>query len=469
MKKTKIICTLGPASCNEKTLTQMVDAGMNGARVNMSHGTLEGHKQTIDLVKKVREKLGVPLAIIADTKGPEIRISTFEKGSIMLNDGDEFIFTSRDVAGNQREVSLQYKKLVKTVKKGDKIFGNNGMLAFKVKEVTDTDIICKVLTGGKLSDRKGLNIPHVKPDGDYLSEQDKIDIAFACRENADFIAASFVTCKEDIVELKQFMKENGGENIHIIAKIENAEGVRKMEEIAKLCDGLMVARGDLGVEIPLEQLPESQKKMIKTCLKHGKLVVVATEMLESMTASIRPTRAEVSDVAGAVHDLTGSTMLSGETAVGKYPALVVKTMSKIALEEEKNISYTKRYFQRNAVILDDEDAVCDSACKMALSRSAKVIVVYTNTGRSAELISRHRVNIPILALTPNEKVMHQLGMCWNVTPLFHPTVQSGEEKVQVALKMIADLGLAKKGNKAILIAGQTSETGKTNLVRLLEV
>lgn len=332
---TKIICTLGPACDNELILAKMNAEGMDIARLNMSHGTHETHQALIDKITPLRKKTGLKLLI--DTKGPEIRIGTFKDGSVMLEEGKTFTFTTKDVIGSSKRVSLKYKNLVKEVRAGNKIYANNGMMILEVTEVTETDIVCRVVFGGKLSNNKGLNVPGVVPSTPYLSEADKADILFAIKNKADFLAISFVSNKQNVIDIKKFLAENGGENIKIISKIENASGVENVESILDESDGLMVARGDLGVEIPLEKIPPIQKKLISLCNVKRKLVVVATEMLESMTNSTRPTRAEVNDVATAIYEEATATMLSGETASGIDPVLVVQTMAKIINETEKHI------------------------------------------------------------------------------------------------------------------------------------
>ena len=335
---TKIICTLGPASADLKTQTAMVAEGMDIARLNMSHGTLDSHQKLIDTMAPLRAK---GLKLMIDTKGPEIRISTFEKGSTMLTEGETFTLTSRDIVGNDREVGLKYKPLVEQVSVGDRVYANNGMIVLEVKKVTKTDIICTVLFGGKLSDHKSLNVPGVVPNTPYLSEADKTDILFGIKNNADYLAISFVSNKQNVLDIRKFLNENGGEKIKIISKIENASGVEHAETILDASDGLMVARGDLGVEIPLEKIPPIQKRLISLCNVKRKICVVATEMLESMTNSTRPTRAEVNDVANAIYDETSATMLSGETASGIDPINVVRTMARIITETEKFVYAVK--------------------------------------------------------------------------------------------------------------------------------
>lgn len=343
MRKTKIVCTLGPTCSDEKTLTEMCMAGMNVARFNFSHSTYEEHEARIAVVKKVREKLNIPIPIMLDTKGPEYRIKTFKDGKVFLKEGDVFAFTSDDITGDEKRVSVNYKGLAHDLEKGDKILLNNGLLVFEVNETTDTDVICSVIVGGELSDRKSMSFPNKTLKQVYLSEQDKSDIKFGIEHDIDFIACSFVSCKQDLLDVKAYLSEIGAKNIDIIAKIENRTGVDNIEEICEECDGIMVARGDMGVEIPFEELPAIQKHIITKCRLLGKRVITATEMLESMIHNARPTRAEISDVANAVYDGTSAIMLSGETAAGKYPVLAVKTMATIAENTEKNIHYDRRF------------------------------------------------------------------------------------------------------------------------------
>ncbi len=337
---TKIVCTLGPACDDIKILDQMYSAGMNIARLNMSHGTHESHQKIIDKLPELRSK---GLKLLVDTKGPEMRIATFENGAVMLNEGATFTLTTQDVVGNAERASLKYKPLINEISVGNKIYANNGLIVLEVINKTDTDIICKVLFGGKLSNNKSINVPGVVPSTPYLSEADKADLLFAIKNNADFLALSFVSCAQNILDVKQFLAQNGGDDIKLIAKIENASGVKNAEEILEVCDGLMVARGDLGVEIPLEKIPPIQKQLISLSNVKRKFCIVATEMLESMTNSTRPTRAEVSDVATAIYEEANATMLSGETASGINPVLVVQTMAKIIDEIEKQMYSNKLY------------------------------------------------------------------------------------------------------------------------------
>ena len=365
MRKTKIVCTIGPACNNEETLTGMCLAGMNVARLNFSHGTHEDHKKNIELIKRVREKLGLPIAILLDTKGPEYRIGSFEDGKITLEEGDRFTFTSEDVVGNSQRVSVNYKNLPDEMKAGDRILLNNGLLSFEVCRVCGSDICCRVIDGGELSNRKSMSFPDKVLKQKYLSDYDKSDLLFGIENGVDFIACSFVSCRQDLIDVKEFLRANGGGDMDIIAKIENRAGIDNIADICKDCDGIMIGRGDMGVEIPFEELPAIQKYLITTCRLLGKRVITATEMLESMIHNPRPTRAEISDVANAVYDGTSAIMLSGETAAGKYPVLTVSTMSKIATETEKNINYNKMFKDSEFIIKNMPDAISHTALKFS--------------------------------------------------------------------------------------------------------
>lgn len=324
MRKTKIVCTIGPACESLQVLEEMYLAGMNVARLNFSHGTHEEHQKKIDAVKSVRQKLNVPLAIMLDTKGPEYRIGVFENGPVTLNDGDEFTFTTADIKGDRSRVSVSYKRLAEELSAGDKVLVNNGLLSFTVTDIRDTDIVCRVDAGGEISDRKSMSFPGKVLKQVYLSEQDKADLLFGIKNDVDYIACSFVSCRQDLMDVKEFLDRNGAKSISLIAKIENSTGIDNIEEICSECDGIMIGRGDMGVEIPFEELPAIQKKIITKCRLLGKRVITATEMLESIIHNPRPTRAEISDVANAVYDGTSAIMLSGETAMGKYPVQTVK-------------------------------------------------------------------------------------------------------------------------------------------------
>lgn len=469
MKKTKIVCTIGPASKSTKMLTLMANAGMNVARINMSHGSPESHQEIIDNLNIVRKTYPHPIALMLDTKGPEIRIGKFKNDEITLKQGQFFTLTSKDILGDQEKVGLRYKKLVSEVKVGDKIYANNGMVVLRVKKVAGEDILCKVVFGGKLTNNKGLNIPGIVPDSSFLSEFDKKDLLFAIKNDAEFVSASFVSCKQNVLDMRNFLNEHGGKSIKIISKIENASGIKNMDEIISVSDGIMVARGDLGVEIPLEKLPNVQKKLIESCLKAGKLVIVATEMLESMTTSVRPTRAEVSDVANAIYEKASATMLSGETAIGKHPALVVKTMSKILIEAEKHVDYNKSFLRKNSRAKNVVESICKTTCQNALLAKAKLIVVFTNTGTSAEIIASNRISVPILAITPSEKVKNSLALSWNVIAYKNNVLHSEKEMLKFAENVAKTFEFIKKDDIIVVTVGSPTKTGETNMLKIIKV
>ena len=467
LRKTKIVCTLGPASQTEEIVTEMALAGMNVARMNFSHNTYADHKLRMDLVKKVREKLGLPIAILLDTKGPEYRIKTFKNGKVILNEGDTFVFTADEIEGDETKVSVNYKGLAKDLNKGDKILLNNGLLSFEVVDTTESDVICKANVGGELSDRKSMSFPNKTLKQVYLSEQDKQDILFGIENDIDFIACSFVSCRQDLLDVKEFLKANGGEDISIIAKIENRSGVDNIDEICQECDGIMVARGDMGVEIPFEELPAIQKKLITKCRLLGKRVITATEMLESMIQNPRPTRAEISDVANAVYDGTSAIMLSGETAAGKYPVLAVKTMARIAKNTEDNIHYEKRFLTREFKIKNTVDAISHATNGMAIDIGAKAIAVCSLSGGTARMVSRFRPAVPIIGITTSEKTWRRLALSWGVIPMMCESFNFTEVLFYSVAKITKEtLGL-QKGDKIVMTAGVTNgQSGNTNLIKV---
>ena len=467
MRKTKIVCTLGPACSDEATVTAMCKAGMNVARLNFSHNTHEDHKQRIELIKKVREKLGIPIAIMLDTKGPEYRIKTFKDGKITLKEGDSFTFTADDIEGDEKRVSINYKGLPHDMHKGDRILLNNGLMAFEVVSTTETDVNCVVTVGGVLSDRKSMSFPNKTLKQKYLSEQDKQDIAFGIKEGVDFIACSFVSCRQDLVDLKNYLKEIGAQEVELIAKIENRSGVENIEEISEECAGIMVARGDMGVEIPFEELPAIQKKLITKCRMLGKRVITATEMLESMITNARPTRAEISDVANAVYDGTSAIMLSGETAAGKYPVLAVETMARIAENTEKNIHYKKRFLTADFKIKNTVDAISHATCGMAIDIDAKAISVCSLSGMTARMVSRFRPPVDIVGLTTDEKTWRKLALSWGVIPVMCENYPSTDVLFYNAQKLTKQtLGLS-EGDKIVITGGVTNgKSGNTNLIKV---
>lgn len=467
MRKTKIICTIGPSSENEKTLTEMCKAGMNVARLNFSHGSHEEHQKKIDLIKKVREKLNMPLPIMLDTKGPEYRIKTFKNKKEELVAGNTFTFTTEEVEGDQTRVSVTYKNLIQELSVGDQILVNNGLLIFEVQELKGKDAICKIIVGGVISDRKSMNFPNHVMKGEYLSEQDKADLLFGIKNDVDFVAASFVSTKEDVASLRNFLNENGGEDIDIIAKIENRSGVDHIDEICEIADGVMVARGDLGVEIPFVEVPAIQKYLIKKCRLLGKRVITATEMLESMIQNPRPTRAEISDVANAVYDGSSAVMLSGESAAGKYPVDAVRNMAEISEYTEKTIDYIKRFQTTDYVIKSNIDAVSHATCAMAIDTQAKGIVISSLSGSTVRMVSRFRCPVDIIGMTTSEKAWRKLNLSWGVTPVLSEEFNSVDVMFYHAVRHAKDIFKLQKGDNVVLTGGQTSgQSGNTNTLRL---
>jgi len=467
IRKTKIVCTLGPACSDFETVEKMAMAGMNVARLNFSHNTHADHEARINTVKAVREKLGLPIAIMLDTKGPEYRIKTFKNGKINLNSGDTFIFTSNEVEGDEERVSVNYKELASDLDKGDTILLNNGLLIFEVIETTKTDVKTKVIVGGELSDRKSMSFLNKTLKQIYLSEQDKDDILFGVSHGIDFLACSFVSCKQDLLDVKKFLKENGVEDIDIIAKIENRSGVDNIEEICEECDGIMIARGDMGVEIPFEELPAIQKKLITKCRLLGKRVITATEMLESMIHNPRPTRAEISDVANAVYDGTSAIMLSGETAAGKYPVLSVEAMARIALNTEENIHYAKRFRNREFKIKNTVDAISHATCGMAIDIDAKAITVCSLSGKTARMVSRFRPPVTIIGLTTDQNSWRKLSLSWGVVPVMCENFTSTDVLFYTAANKTREtLGL-QQGDKIVITGGVTNgKSGNTDLIKV---
>ena len=467
MRKTKIVCTIGPACANEETLTRMCLAGMNVARLNFSHGTHEAHKENIELIKKVREKLHLPIAIMLDTKGPEYRIKTFKEGKIFPNEGDTFIFTTDEVEGDQERVSVSYKGMARELQPGDQILLNNGLLTFEVRETRGNDVITEVLVGGELSDRKSMAFPGKVLKQVYLSEQDKADIKFGVENDVDFIACSFVSIAQDVIDVKNYLDELGADDIDLICKIENRSGVENIEEICANCDGILIGRGDMGVEIPYEEVPAIQKHLISQCRMLGKRVITATEMLESMTHNIRPTRAEISDVANAVYDGTSAIMLSGETAAGDHPVEALEAMAKIARETEHRIDYTTRFHNNSFKIRNTVDAISHAVCGMAIDIEAQGIAVCSLSGKTVRMVSRFRSPMPILGLTTSEKTWRKLGMSWGVTPVMVEHYNSTDVLFYEATKEAKRVLGLKPGDKVVITGGMTNGvSGNTNLIKI---
>ena len=467
MRKTKIICTIGPASENEETLKKMCLAGMNVARLNFSHGTHEEQQKKIDLIKKVRTELNLPIAILLDTKGPEYRIRTFKDGKVYVNAGDKFTFTVDEVEGDEKRVSVNYKGLVKDLSVGDKILVNNGLVVFEVEELKGSNANCVCLVGGDLSNRKSMSFPNKVMTGPFLSDADKQDLLFGIQNGVDFVAASFVSNKQNVMDMRAFLDENGGADIEIIAKIENQSGVDNAEEILEACGGLMVARGDLGVEVPFVELPAIQKRLIHKCRLLGKRVVTATEMLESMIQNPRPTRAEISDVANAVYDGTSAIMLSGESAAGKYPVEAVATMAQIAERTEQHTSYRDRFYKTEFKIRNNLDAISHATCAMAIDVDAKGIVVCSVSGKTAGMVSRYRCPTDIVGMTTDEKVWRRLNLSWGVTPVLADEYSSMDVMFYNGLANAKKyLGL-KEGDAVVLTGGPINgKRGNTNTIKV---
>jgi pyruvate kinase len=467
MRKTKIICTIGPASENEAVLTQMCQAGMNVARLNFSHGTHEEHEKKIALVKSVREKLNLPIAIMLDTKGPEYRIRTFKSGKVEVKDGDTFTFTTDEVEGDETRVSVNYKDLIKNLSIGDRVLVNNGMVIFEVQDLQGNDAVCKVVVGGVLSNRKSMSFPNKVMPGPYLSDQDKADLLFGIKHDVDFVAASFVSHKQDAVELRDFLDANGGQRIDIIAKIENRSGVDNVEEICEACDGIMIARGDLGVEIPFVEVPAIQKLLINKCRMLGKRVITATEMLESMITNPRPTRAEISDVANAVYDGSSAIMLSGESAAGKYPVEAVRNMAKIAEYTEQHTSYRMRFLSTEFKIQNTLDAISHATCAMAIDVDAKGIVVCSVSGKTAMMVSRFRCPVDIVGMTTDPKIWRKLGLSWGVTPVLTEEFPTMDVMFYYAMNSAKKYLPVKRGDNVVLTGGPINgKSGNTNTIKV---
>ena len=467
MRKTKIICTIGPASEDPAVFRAMCLAGLNVARLNFSHGTHPEHQKKIDMIKAVREELGLPIAIMLDTKGPEYRIKTFRNGKIELADGADFTFTTRDVIGDEGIVSVSYKGLADDLEVGDRVLVNNGLVIFEVTAIEGTEIRCRTVVGGVLSDRKSMSFPGKVMRQTYMSEQDKADLLFGIENGVDFVAASFVSCKQDLLDLRGFLHEHGGDGIDIIAKIENQSGVDNIDEICSACEGIMVARGDLGVEVPFTELPAIQKYLITKCRLLGKRVITATEMLESMISNPRPTRAEISDVANAVYDGTSAIMLSGESAAGKYPVEAVRTMGEIAEETERHIDYKHLFQTQTFHIHNRVDAISHAACTMAIDLDAKAIIVTSISGLTVRMVSRFRAPITILGFAPGKKAWYKLALSWGVLPVLTEQFPSMEVLNFYTLREAkAVLGL-ETGDTVVMTGGNTSgESGNTNVIRI---
>ena len=469
MKKTKIICTLGPASDTEEILSDLIDAGMNVARLNFSHGTHAEHADKIAKIKRVRERKKVPIAIMLDTKGPEFRIGTFKDGKITLKDGDPFTFTTEQIVGDQTKVSVSFQGICDQLKPGDKVLLNNGLMIFEVVKVKKPEVLCKTIEGGVLSNRKSMFFPDKELDMVYLSEQDKSDIAFGVEQGIDYIACSFVSKAQDVIDIRNFLKECGSPegDIEIIAKIESRAGVNNLDEILAVSDGIMVARGDLGVEVPFEELPSIQKTIIHKCRIQGKRSITATEMLESMIKNPRPTPAEISDVANAVYDGSSAIMLSGETAAGEHPVEAVKAMARIAAQAEETTQYINYIKPEDYHIKTLSEALSHSACTLAQDIGAKLIVACTRSGYTAKLVSRFRPMIDIIGMTTDERAYRKLALSWGVIPIMSEEFYSVDVLFHYGKRAAIDAGLVKKGDKIVLTGGTPNgKSGNSNLINV---
>lgn len=467
MRKTKIICTIGPASEAPETLSAMIEAGMNVARINFSHGTHEEHARKMDSIKKVRERLDRPVAIMLDTKGPEYRIKTFRNGKIFLKEGEIFTLCVDDVVGDETRVSVNYAGLAEDLEPGNRVLLANGLLALDVEEIVGGEIRCRVAVGGELSDRKSMSFPGKVLNQIYLSELDKSDLLFGIEHGVDYVACSFVSRKQDLVDVREFLNAHGGNSISLIAKIENQSGIDNIEEICEACEGIMIGRGDMGVEIPYEELPAVQKHLITKCRMIGKRVITATEMLESMIHNARPTRAEISDVANAVYDGTSAVMLSGETAAGEHPVEAVAVMAKIAEATEQKIDYAGRFRTAEFITHDTVDAISHAVCGMAIDIGAKAIVVCSLSGKTARMISRFRAPVDILGVTTSEIATRKLALSWGVVPALADEYNSTDVLFYVATQLAREkLGL-KSGDKIVITGGVTNgKSGNTNLIKV---
>ena len=468
MRKTKIICTLGPASDSEQVIRELMLAGMNVARLNFSHGSHEEQKGKADLVKKVREELDLPVALLLDTKGPEIRTGDLENGKVELKKGQSFVLTTEDITGNEGMVSISYKDLVKDVKPGDSILIDDGLIGMKVSKVTEKEIFCVVENGGVISNKKGINVPGVSLSMPFISQKDYDDIIFAIEEGFDYIAASFTRTADDILEIRKILEKKNCEHIKIIAKIENLQGVENIDDILRVSDGIMIARGDMGVEIPLEDVPVIQKKLIQKIFETGKPVITATQMLDSMIKNPRPTRAETTDVANAIYQGTSAIMLSGETANGQYPVEALKTMVKIAVRTEADIDYDARFKRRT--IMDRPDitnAVSHATCTTAVDLHAAAIITVTKSGRTVGMVSKHHPGCLIIGCCMDDYVCRQLNLYWGVQPLLLEKEEEAEVLFSRAVEAAERAGLVSRGDLTVLTAGvPLGVTGTTNLIKV---
>jgi pyruvate kinase len=468
MRKTKIICTLGPATDVEGVMEKLVDSGMDVARFNFSHATHEEHYQRLVKLIEIREQRGKHIAALLDTKGPEIRIKSFENGKITLVEGELFALTTEEIKGDEKRVSITYKNLINDLKVGDRVLIDDGLIELIVEEKTETDIICRVLNGGVISNNKGVNVPGVTLTMPYISETDKKDIIFGAESGFDFIAASFVSSASDVLQIRRVLEEVNCFKINIIAKIENMAGVKNIDEIIQVSDGIMIARGDMGVEIPAEEVPIIQKMIIKKVYNAGKQVITATQMLESMVKNPRPTRAETADVANAIYDGTSAIMLSGETAAGAYPVEALKTMVKIAIRTEEEVNYKKRFFDLERLSNPNiTDAISHATCTTAYDLNAKCIITVTKSGNTARMLSRYRSSCDVVGCTTHDHVARQMNLSWGVTPIVIDEEKETFELINHAVSRLLNLGLVEKDDIVVFTAGvPLGIAGTTNMIKV---
>ena len=468
MRRTKIVCTLGPSTDKEDVLRNLMKNGMNVARMNFSHGTHEEQKARLDMIKKLREELNLPVAALLDTKGPEIRIGDVEGGKLELKPGQEFTLTTEEMLGTEKKVTITYKELYKDVEPGDSILIDDGLIGMEVVRIDESDIVCRVKNGGFISNHKGVNVPGVELNMPFVSPKDLADIVFAVEQDYDFIAASFTRTAEDIMEIRKILQEHGGEKIHIIAKLENKQGVKNCEDILRVADGIMIARGDMGVEIPLEEVPVIQKELIRKAMHMGKPVITATQMLDSMMKNPRPTRAETSDVANAIYQGTSAIMLSGETAAGAYPIEAVQTMAKIAERTEQDIDYSREFKPRKlAEAPDVTSAISHATCTTAADLKAAAIVAVSNSGRTVSRIAKYLPVCPIIGCTTDERVYRQLNLLWGVTPVVMEEANTADELFDHAVELAEQKGLIVRGELVVIAAGvPVGLSGTTNMMKV---
>ena len=467
IRKTKIVCTMGPNLFEKHLIAPLMKAGMNVARFNFSHGTYETHQHYYDEVCRIRDELGLPVATMLDTKGPEIRVRSFKNGRVTLQNGQLFTLTTDEVVGDEERVSITYKELPQDIAVGSSILIDDGLIGMQVERIDGADIVCRVLNGGVVSNNKGVNIPNAHLSMPFISEKDHQDILFAIKNGYDFIAASFTRCADDIMQIRHILQENNCHTINIIAKIENMEGVENIDEILRVVDGVMVARGDLGVEVPLEDVPSLQKKLIQRCIAAGKPVITATQMLDSMIKNPRPTRAEATDVANAIYDGTSAIMLSGESAVGAYPVEAVETMVRIALRAEADMDYIRRFSRDTSASTDVTNAISHATVTSAHDLNASAIITVTKSGSTARILSRYRPACVIVGCTTEKHVWRQLALSWGTVPLMIAEESNTDDLFEHAVDAAVQNGLVHDGELVVLTAGvPLGISGTTNLMKV---